>query len=231
MANICSTAIYFYSTKEEPVERFAHDLAEKIDKVHRKARLENKWELEVLAEMYYPEMDTNFVRCKGDIEDDGFSVGCLEGFYNFVVWVQSPWSAYISIWNKIVSDFYPDVKIAYVAEEAGCGYFVRWDETPNETFCDAHYYVDGVLPVLETRNGDVCYIEDHDFYSLEQVRDFMKQTFGIEIPDDMDDTRDIGQYVRGWLKAKEGETEYEEGLCFVIEKYEDIAPGGFSLEY
>ena len=51
----------------------------------------------------------------------------------------------MKIWDEIVKMFFPEIQIAYIAEEGGSCYYVKYDNTPGCVFFPEVFYLDGVL--------------------------------------------------------------------------------------
>ena len=139
MANLCTGAITFYSENEEVVKSMMHKFKEIFNSPPTfNNSFGNGW-MGDYANTFFPDIGHEKIPCRGCIELGEFSK--IEKYFYFEIYTQTANSAKIGLWHHIVEKYYPDISIAYIAEECGCGYFVKWDETG--LFYSEEYYVDG----------------------------------------------------------------------------------------
>ena len=125
----------------------------------------------------------------------------------------------MGLWAYILKDFFPDVKMAYVAEECGCEYYCKFDETG--LFYPHDYYVDIAYP---GEGDEVEYIEDHQFYSLQDVHDWLDANLPFKY-EKKGDEYELEKEINSKLDLYDS----DEFFC-TIAKYENISPSEFELK-
>lgn len=219
MPNWCSTGIMFYSENKESL----YALKQKVDEIYEgpstvKNDFGHGW-LGDYAKTFYPLIDEEKVDCRGYITNIDTTVSRADKYYAFGISTETAWSAKIGLWYKILTDFYPDVKIAYIAEECSDGYYVKWDES--KLFYPQEYYFDICYP---TSDGSIEYNEEQQFYTLESIYSWIEKN----LPFDVEKTENIGeleQDIRSQLDNYEGSDEF---FCTIAE-YAEIQPSKFSF--
>ena len=218
MANLCSSRITFYSDNKDSVCSLKQKLeAIQCENLSRKNEFDSV-ELECFVNKFYPSIDSQYVNCRGVLTDIEGELKQYGVFYGFHIYTQMAWSAKIGIWHKILSDFYPDVRMAYIAEESSCDYFVMWDADNLFDFHD--YYFDICCP---TKDGEVQYSDDHEFMTLAGIWDWLDKN----LPFDYTKTEDVSALEQEiWEKLEAYDND--EFYC-TIARYERIAPSEFEF--
>lgn len=226
MANICSTYIKFYSKDKERLEAMRQKFESVIDAGPTE---KNDWGgcwMGNFANVFFPEYGAERVDCKGYVDGPDAELSQVKDYYMFGLWTQTAWSAKIGIWYNIVKKFYPNVKIAYIADECAMGYFVKWDETPDQLFFPEEYYVDGCLP---KGNGGCEYIEDKlEYGSIGAMYDYFDEI----LPFDYRHTENLDELereIQSKLDEYEKANACNECLYVQIEKYEEVNPADFEF--
>lgn len=227
MANICSTCIRFYSKHKEQLERMRQRLLEIVEIKSEEDDFGKNW-LGKYANEFFPEYGADRIDCGGWV--DGLDVKLTQvknsDYYMFGLWTMTKWSAKIGLWREIVTKFYPDVKIAYIADECGCGYFVKWDETPGQIFFPQQYYADGYLP---KNGGGYEYTEDKlEYGTLEDIYKY----FDEHLPFSYRHTENVWEMtkeIQCKLDEYEDSCERSEDLYVQIEKYDEVSPADFEF--
>ncbi len=226
MPNWCSTVIKFYSDKKEPVEAMLKRFREIIEE---KPTVENDFEpgwMGKFADAFFPEIGHDKINCRGWVDgiDDEISECC--NLWYFTVWTETAWGAKIGIWNEIVKKFYPDVCIAYIAEECGCGYFCVWDQTKGQLFFPDAFYVDGCIPL---KDGKCEHIEDrYQFGTQEDIFKYLDERLPFEY-DHKEDLDDLTEELQSKLDECSEKVEYAEFLYIQITEFVEVNPAEFEF--
>lgn len=133
MPNWCSTVIKFYSENREQLEA----MHKKFNEIRNgKPTVENDFKNGFMgdyANTFLPELGHDKVECRGWV--DGIDeIEHNDKYDVFTMWTETAWTAKMGMWAEIVKRFYPEVHIAYIAEECGCDYFCVWDKTKGQMF-------------------------------------------------------------------------------------------------
>ena len=157
MANLCSVGITFYSETKESIE----ELKKRFEQIFyasttAESEFGRGW-MGDYADAYFPQYGHDKILCRGCIEPGEF--GKKDKFFFYSVSSETISVARMGLWQHIVKDFYPDVKIAYVAEECDNGYYVKWDE--DGLFYRDEYCLSGYIP---TRSGEFEYLDEMDIH-------------------------------------------------------------------
>lgn len=220
MPNWCSTGITFYSENKNALK----SLKRKIDEIYNgSATQENGfghgW-LGDYANAFYPKIGAEKINCRGCIDYIDAKVSHLDKYYAFRITTETAWSAKIGLWYKILKDFYPDVNLAFIAEECGCVYYVKWDETG--LFYPEDYYVDICYPTSE---GEVEYIDNHAFNSLEGIQKWLKHNLPFDF-EKKDNVNELEEEIISKLDECENSDEY---YCTIAE-YIEVHPSDFDFK-
>lgn len=220
MPNWCSTGITFYSKNKKELLK----LKRKLNKIYNgKPTAENDsgpgW-LGDYANTFYPKIGHKKIDCRGVLELYGEENYLAEsnGFFSFEIWTRTAWSAKIGMWHKVLEDFYPNTKLAYIAEECGSDYFLMWDED-NLLNCDG-YYLDICCP---NKSGETVYIDDHGFKNIAAIHAWLDDT----LPFSYHKTDDVHSLCRE-LCDKLAELDNDEYYC-TLAKYELVPPEDFNF--
>lgn len=225
MPNWCSTTIKFYSENKKQVD----EMYEKFREIMGgKATEENDfgdgW-MGNFANVFFPKLGADKIDCRGWIdnidapEEDG---DCRV----FTIWTETAWGAKMGIWHEIVKNFYPDVCIAYIAEECGCDYFCVYDATEGCRYFPDEFCVDGCLP---TKDGKCEYIEDkYQFGSVKEILEYLDKVLPFKFRH-TDDIYELNEEIQKKLDELSDEREYDEYLYFQASKFEEISPAQFDF--
>jgi len=228
MPNWCSVVIRFYSKNKEQLEKMRNKFLSIIENApNDDGGFGSPW-LGNFADEYFPEIGSERVDCRGWV-DGTDDIWTRDDYYVFSVWVQAAWGAKMGLWHEIVKRYYPDVSIAYFAEECGCEYFCAWDQTEGKAFCPEAYYVDGCIP---TATSDEEYIDDkYGFRSVEEIWQF----FDDKLPFKYQHTSDLSKLteeIQQKLDEYDEKQEYPNGGYFVqIAEFEEVDPATFNFLY
>lgn len=177
------------------------------------------------ANVFFPELGHEKIDCRGWIdnmeapEDDG---ECRV----FTIWTETAWGAKMGMWHEIVKNFYPDVNIAYIAEECGCDYFCVYDATAGCRYFPDEFCVDGCIP---TKDGGCEYIEDkYQFGSVSEIIAYLVERLPFEFKH-TDDIYELNVDIQNRLDKISEEGEYDECLYIQISKFEEISPAQFDF--
>lgn len=165
MANWCYSSVTFYHKSKFMVSAL-RDEFEKVFKNPVDKDTTGGW-LGDYIDHFIPKQKES-LSYRGNIND----IGPLESFSSgwcFSVNLECAWSPKVSILFKIVSECYPGVEIAYIAEEPGCDIFYCYDSTGS--FYDSAVYID-------YSSDDDCF---SDCYSCEDdAIDFLVDYFNVD---------------------------------------------------
>ena len=219
MANLCSTGITFYSEDKKVLKDFKRRIA-KIN--NGNSTHENDfgscW-LGNIANKFYPEIGAEKINCRGSIVHLDDTIRQTESFFSFSICTQTAWDAKIGLWAKIVRDFYPEIKIAYVAEECGCEYFAKWDD--EGLFYPFEYYFD---ICYSDADGEEEYADDHNFNTVQEISDWLE----AHLPFKFEKKANAGE-LENEINSKLNELEDSDGFFCTIAKYTEVNPDDFSF--
>lgn len=214
MSNFCSTGITFYSKDKQSMNQ----LKRRLDSVCIKAAKNSDCPIVYVAETFYPEIDSEKIECRGVFTSEK-AVSQLNGYYILRVYTITPNSAKLGLWHRLIQDFYPEIKMAYISEECGNGYFVKWDE--EDLFYLEDYYVDICYP---TKDGDIGYIDEHEFATLESVYGWLD----ANLPFDYEKKSNECELEEEILSKMEELEDSDEYFC-TIAKYMKISPSEYEF--
>lgn len=225
MPNWCQTVIKFYSENRDQLEAMHKKFKEIKD---GESTVENDFKNGFMgdyANTFFPELGHNKIECRGWV--DGIDeIEENEEYHVFTMWTETAWGAKMGMWREIVKKFYPNVCIAYIAEECGCDYFCVWDKTRNKRFFPDLYYVDGCLP---TKEGKCEFIEDrYMFGSVKDIRDYLDKTLPFEY-EHKDSLDELMEEVQNRLDEYSERNEWDEDLYIHLSEFEEVNPADFSL--
>lgn len=183
MPNWCSSGIVFYSENKKSIENLQQKLNEIYDGKPTHDNAFGEGCMRDFANTFFPGIGAAQIKCKGFVSYIG-KIETREKFFAFPICAQTAWTAQMGLWHRILIDFYPDIKMAYVAEEYGSGYYCKWDETG--LFFNYDYYVDIEYP---GDDEEVLCIEDHEFVSMESIYKWLDSHLWLEYEkkDDIDE--------------------------------------------
>ena len=223
MPNWCSTAIKFYSKDKDRVdEMYKKFLGIIKGEPTQENDFKNGW-MGDFANTFFPELGAEKIECRGWVDgmDEPYD---YDEYRVFTMWTETAWGPKIAIWNEIVEKFYPEVKIAYIAEECWCGVFCKWDD--DGMFYPDEYYVDICYP---DKNGEIQTLDDHyQFGSVQEIQKWLDENMGL-LYEHTDKLSDLETEVQSVLDAYSEEHDTEEALYCQIEEFESVAPSEFTF--
>lgn len=174
MANICSTQITFYSNDKELLENFKQKLTKYCTIPYNNNVTNPKWVGNILMHFLHADYDKitkkdtrcwiNFIM-NYDVEQ------CLENkeYYSFYIETEDAWAVHIEPFRKILKEYYKDaIKLAYIASEPGCEYFVKND--PDDIiYYNCEYFVDMFEP------PDVFIKDNPEYQRISELYDYGNQ--------------------------------------------------------
>lgn len=223
MPNWCSTAIKFYSTEKARVVEMYKKFS---DIINGESTVENDFNngwMGDFANTFFPELGHEKIACRGWVDgmDEPYE---QDGYTIFTMWTETAWGPKIGIWNEIIKKFYPEVKMAYIAEECGCCLYCKWDE--DNMFYPDEFYVDIFYP---DKNGEIRQIDDHyQFGSVEEIQKYLDEEMGLQY-EHKGNIEEQAAEVQSVLDAYAEEHDCDEALYCVIEKFEIEPPENFSF--
>jgi len=146
MPNWCSSAIYFYSKDEAAIRGFKDKL---IEIYNAGATVENGfgngWLGDYVNTLLGPEYHTdtdNNPRCRGSLEFyDELPLDKRDGNWCFHIHTETAWGPMTEMWQLILEKHYPQISIAFSAEECGMAVYIKHD--PNSLFFDTdNFYIE-----------------------------------------------------------------------------------------
>lgn len=219
MANWCSSGITFYSENKKSLTKLVERIKEIYDgKPTQENGFGHGW-VGDYANTFYPSIGADKIDCRGYITHLDESIRSVEKLYAFAICTETAWDGKMGLWASILRDFFPDVKMAYVAEECGCEYYCKWDET--DLFYSHDYYVDIAYP---GDDDEVEYIEDHGFYSMQGIYDWLD----AHLPFNYEKKADVCELEKEILSKLE-EYDSDEFFCTIAE-YNKVSPSEFGLK-
>ena len=217
MPNWCSSGIVFYSENEKSLANLQRKLNEIYEGKPTPDNAFGKGCMRDYANTFFPNIGAAQIECKGFVSYIG-KIEPRENIFAFLICTQTAWTAKVGLWHRIIKDFYPDIKMAYVAEEYGSSYYCKWDETG--LFFDYDYYVDIEYP---GDDEEVLCIEDHEFISMESIYKWLDfhLPFKYEKKDDIDE-------LEKEINSKLDEYSPNKFYCSMA-KYNNIPPSEFKF--
>lgn len=224
MPNWCITTIKFYSKNKNAVDNMYREFRKIIE---GKPTAENDfgagW-LGDFANKYFPQYGHEKVDCKGKIEDI-VEPEYVEDYKVFTLWTRTAWGAKMKIWDEIVKMFFPEIQIAYIAEEGGSCYYVKYDNTPGCVFFPEVFYLDGYLP---RKDGDADFIEEkYSFDSIESIMSYLESILPFEF-EHKNDLGALEREIQEKLNDKYNDEDSQE-FYIEIEEFDEVSPSEFKL--
>lgn len=223
MPNWCSTVIKFYSKDKARVEEMYKKFSDIINgESTAENDFKNGW-MGDFANTFFPELGHDKIDCRGWV--DGMDeIYEWDGYAIFTMWTETAWGPKIGIWNEIIKKFYPEVKMAYYAEECGCCLYCKWDE--DNMFYPDEFYVDICYP---DKKGEICQIDDHyQFDSVEEIQKYLDEEMGLLYEHKNNPDQQAAE-VQSVLDAYAEEHDCEGELYCVIEPFVVEPPENFSF--
>lgn len=219
MANWCYSGITFYSEKEQAITEFAKKLNEICNGKPTQENSFGKGWMGDFANVFYPSIGAEHIDCRGRLCDIDIGAVRVGKFFYLSICTETAWDAKIGLWYKILQDFYPDMKLAYAAEESGNLYFVKWDETG--LFYPHDFYMDMAYP---NNDGDIAYLEDHEFGSMKEIYDWLVLNVPFEY-----EKKESACELDWEIRSKLDKYNSDEFFCNIAE-YTKIDPSEFDFK-
>lgn len=202
MPNWCSTTIAFYSTEEQKLLKFFDE----INRIfHLESSLEDDFENGCLGKFvneFLPDIGVyGEVRCRGYICEVGTEIKVFNGQYYFTIITETAWVSMIEMWVKILERHFPDINIAFIGEEFGNCYYVKYDDIgffpemaycsiygnsgrfgDSEYFCDKNNAMQWLEEILEMKfpEADSVYEIEESYNARQEEEDNKISVFYIE---------------------------------------------------
>ena len=134
-----------------------------------------------------------------------------------ILWTTTARGIKIGLFYKLISDFYPDIKIAYISDSS---VHIIWDE--DNLFYPFKYYMDICYP---SKSGEISYIDTHEFASIEEIYKWLDENLPFEISK----TETLGE-LESQIQGKLDEKDCDEYYC-ELEEYDGLPPHLFRIYY
>ena len=216
MSTWYSTCINFYSKHRCSIEEFK----QKLDSIYNgKATQPNEfgkgW-LGDIANTFYPSLGADKIDSLGTFTVSEENCELDEWFY-FSIWTWTARGIKVGLFYKLVSDFYPEIKISYVCDGP---VYLMWDE--DNLFYPFIYYMDMYYP---SKSGEVCQIDTHEFASLEEIYEWLDEHFPFELAR-TESLSELESQIQERLEESDSDNFYCE-----LEEYAEMDPKGFGVFY
>lgn len=156
MANICDTAIAFFSTDSiETLTDFRNMLVSIYKTTDKRTPFTHKYINEKLN-LGLTNLEYGDIIDIGEIERTGTCIG-------FKIWQSDKWTPQLDLWDALIEKYFTNdegcrlVDYVYEAEEPGCGIYINTDEGGD--FFQDLYKIDAYLPFTIFANIDGYYSE------------------------------------------------------------------------
>lgn len=184
MPNWCNTFITFYSKNANQI----NDLHNQICKIYdAESTVSNDfghgWLGDFVNTLLSPEYTHDTIKCRGWI-DQIEEVEQAEDVSFFSIQQESAWSPHLRMWCQICDKLFPDVEIAYEAEEGGNCVYLQYDRSGN--FYLDECYMDTYEAGIDSYWGDLkdCLADLRDKYpdmpqtkNVDTINDFFRGLF------------------------------------------------------
>ena len=209
MSTWYSTCISFYSKCSRPLEEFK----QKLDSIYSGEATQpndyGKGGLGDIANAFYPSLGSDKIDSHGTYTVSE-NVECREEWFFFHMWTTTARGIKIGLFYKLISDFYPDIKIAYISDSS---VHIIWDE--DNLFYPFKYYMDICYP---SKSGEISYIDTHEFASIEEIYKWLDENLPFEISK----TETLGE-LESQIQGKLDEQDCDEYYC-ELEEYDGLPP-------
>mgnify|MGYP005791037727 CR=1 FL=1 len=216
MSTWYSTCINFYSKSRRSIEEFK----QKLDSIYGgKATQPNKfgkgW-IGDIANTFYPSLGADKIDSLGTftVSDD---VCKRDEWFYFSIWTWSARGIKVGLFYKLITDFYPEIKISYVSDGL---VYLMWDE--GNLFYPFKYYMDMYYP---SKTGEVCQIDTHEFASMEEIYEWLDEHFPFELTR----TKSLSE-LESQIQERLEESDSDNFYC-ELEEYAEMAPKEFEIFY
>ena len=192
MPNWCYTNIKFYSKNP-------NQLMALFKRFNRGSENNSLYDL---MKSFYPN-ETNAFDARGCIISSDDEVNRLKNkdgvsISYFGIDTETAWSPKIGIFQKILQDFYPDVELAYLANEDGYGVALKYDN--NNLFFDANYHLNANFPYYE----EIDWCPDKiDFSSINELLNYLRTELPLLHLNNINPTTECNEIEEQILRAYE----------------------------
>ncbi len=224
MPNWCSGTVVFYSKNRDMLVKMRDRFNEIFNgEPAMKNDFGHGW-MGDYSKAYFPDLDPLKVECRGSITIEDEVCETLDGYFDFRIYTWTAWGPKIGLWREIAEKFYPDVNIAYIAEEPGYEVYVKWDEVG---YFDEKLYVDMCYP---TKDGEQEFIEDN--YEFDTVDDILKW-IDDNLPFEVEHTEDLVELEKRICNkfkeyAEKNDWEEDELYC-VLSEFREVPLDKYEL--
>lgn len=216
MSTWYSTCISFYSKYRRPLEEFKR----KLDSIYSGAATRpndyGKGWLGDIANTFYPLLGSDKIDSLGTYTVSE-KVEVRDEWFCFHIWTTTVRGIKVGLFYKLISDFYPEIKMAYICDSP---VYVMWDE--DKLFYPFKYYMDICYP---SQSGEICYIDTHEFASMEEIYKWLDEHLPFEIPK----AGSLSE-LEFQIQEKLAESDSDDYYC-ELEEYVEMAPQSFELFY
>lgn len=235
MANWCYTSITFYAeTKEkETLEKMYRDFGRIYDGMFpAENELEGGGWMGDYADVYFPKLGHINIDCRGSVQCIGYIQFTPDEKYAFFeIDTETAWDAKMGLWNEIVNNFYPSIKIAYISEEPGCDYLLCYDDSKGHQFYQATFYLSGCVP---TKTGKLEYLDSGEsgvkYFdgTIEELQDYFDSIlpFAYERKDNI---AELDAELNSAIDDYVENTEFEGEAYIHLSEFEEYPPSEFEL--
>lgn len=169
-----------------------------------------------IANTFYPSLGSDKIDCLGTFTVDE-NIGSMGEWYYFRIWTTTIRGIKVGLFHKLISDFYLEIKIAYICDSS---VHIIWDE--DNLFYPFKYYMDICYP---SQSGEICYIDTHEFASMEEIYKWLDEHLPFEIPK----TGSLSE-LESQIQEKLAESDSDDYYC-ELEEYVEMAPQSFEFFY
>lgn len=226
MPNWCFSTITFYSKNKSQID----SMAKKFKEIHEgEPTVENDfghgW-MGDYANKFFPSIGSEHIDCRGSVGSITYYPNeTKEGYYSFTIDTSTAWGAKIGIWAEIAKRFYPEVEIAYVAEEPGCELYLIYDDSG--LFYNYKYYVD---MAYINKDGEIDYPDDsYSFFSIDEIQKYLKEKlpFTFVCYKDLDKfEKHINKKLEEYAKQKDVD---KDEVYFYMHEFDEYMPDEFDF--
>lgn len=231
MANLCYTSITFYTrtNEKETLEKMRRDFIRIFD---GNSTTENELEgggwMGDYADVYFPKLGHINIDCRGSVQCIGHIRFTPDEEYAFFeIDTETAWSAKMGLWNEIVNNFYPSVKIAYISEEPGLDYLLFYDDSEGHRFYQPTFYLDGCVP---TKTGELEYLSFIEFFegTIEELQNFFDSILPFTY-ERKDNIAELDAELNSAIDDYVENTEFEGEAYIHLSEFEEYSPSEFEL--
>lgn len=235
MANWCYTSITFYTetNEKDTLEKMRNDFIRIDDGTFPAANgLEGGGWMGDYADVYFPDRGHINIDCRGSVQYIGhIQITPDEKYAFFEIDTETAWSAKMGLWNEIINNFYPSVKIAYITEESGLDYLLCYDDSEGRQFYQATFYVSGCVPTkagkledLDSGESEVKYFDG----TIEELQDYFDSIlpFAYERKDNI---AELDAELNSAIDDYVENTDFEGEAYIHLSEFTEYSPSEFEL--